>query len=275
MVRTADTIVAMAGAHLYRFAARPKWIAGHVLAVVAVVGFVNLGFWQLRRHDERAAVNHTIDERMSSGAADLLELVAAVGESPELLEFRRVSATGSYVTEQEVLWQARTRDGRSGHDVLTPLQVGGRAVMVDRGWVPIDATGPPVAEAAPARGEVEIVGVIRPGQERSGLGPIDPDTGDLERVSRVDIPKLQRQVDLELYPFYILLEADDPPPRSGLPLVQPIPVSESGPHLGYAVQWFVFAAIAAVGYPVLLRRTARDALVNDPQVGGPEAGKVV
>jgi hypothetical protein len=27
-----------------------------------------------------------------------------------------------------------------------------------------------------------------------------------------------------------------------------------GPHLGYAAQWFIFSAIAVIGYPLVLRR---------------------
>ena len=36
------------------------------------------------------------------------------------------------------------------------------------------------------------------------------------------------------------------------------PQPEEGPHLAYAVQWFIFTTIAAGGYALLLRRVARD-----------------
>lgn len=242
----------------YRFARRPKWIFGHVLAIVAVVGFVNLGFWQLRRHDERAAENSVVEERGAATAMPLGELLARHGPAPEALEFRRVVLIGKYVPDEEVLWQARTLRGVSGHDVLTPLATERGVVLIDRGWVPIDATGPPVAEASPPSSEVQVVGLIRRGSTRSGLGPRDPATGRLDRVSRVDIARLRQQVTGDLFPFYVLLESQDPTQAGSLPLPQDPPEVGSGPHLSYAVQWFVFAAIAAVGYPVLLRRTARD-----------------
>jgi hypothetical protein len=35
-------------------------------------------------------------------------------------------------------------------------------------------------------------------------------------------------------------------------------VLDEGPHLSYAVQWFIFSIIAIVGYPMILRRTARN-----------------
>ena len=37
-----------------------------------------------------------------------------------------------------------------------------------------------------------------------------------------------------------------------------LPEPTLGPHLAYAVQWFIFTTIAVVGYALLLRRVARD-----------------
>ena len=36
-----------------------------------------------------------------------------------------------------------------------------------------------------------------------------------------------------------------------------LPAPGDGPHLGYAVQWFIFTAIAVVGYPLVLRHVSR------------------
>ena len=35
------------------------------------------------------------------------------------------------------------------------------------------------------------------------------------------------------------------------------PARDEGPHLSYAVQWFLFSGVVIVGYPLLLRRRAR------------------
>jgi cytochrome oxidase assembly protein ShyY1 len=242
----------------YRFAARPRWIAGHVLAIVAIVGFVLLGFWQLRRHDQRRDTNSAISERSAAAPSSIAALLADFGDDPLALEFRRVRIWGRYRLGDEVLWQARTFNGQSGHNVLTPFLTENGAVMINRGWVPIDVVGPPVVGAEPEPGDVEIVGVIRRGQQRGRFGPIDPDVGHLDRVSRVDLARLQQQIDVQLYDFYVLLEDQSPPLKGTFPMLRPAPAAEAGPHLSYAVQWFMFAAVVAVGYPVLLRKTARD-----------------
>ena len=246
----------MSATKTYRFATRPKWIAGHLLLVVTVIGFINLGYWQLRRHDERRGVNAIMTERMAGLAVALADLVATFGDDPDELEFRRVRVSGTYLMDEEVLWQARTFKGRSGHDVLTPLAADGRAVIVDRGWVSIDVLGPPVVGAEPASIEATVTGIVRRGGVRQGLGPVDASAGQLDRISRVDIGRLQQQIEVDLYPFYILLESQSLDQGEGFPLPQDPPTPGAGPHLSYAFQWFAFAAIAAVGYPLLLVRTA-------------------
>jgi cytochrome oxidase assembly protein ShyY1 len=40
--------------------------------------------------------------------------------------------------------------------------------------------------------------------------------------------------------------------------VLPTPATDDGPHLSYAVQWFLFAGVGLIGWPVLLQRTGRE-----------------
>ena len=237
----------------YRFARRPKWLIGHVLALIAIVGFINLGFWQLRRHDERSARNATMSGQMAETPAAWGALLVMSDGDPAAAEFRRVALSGTYLVDDEVLWQARTLNGQSGHDVLTPLLIGDRAIMVNRGWVPIDASGPPVSEARPPAGEVTVRGIVLAGHARA-----EPGAGAVDRVSRIDLTRLQEQMEPRLVRFYVQLESQSPQQAATLPLPQRPPAPDAGPHLSYAFQWFVFALIAAVGYPILLRKSARD-----------------
>ena len=247
---------------------RPKWVFGHLLAVAVIVGFIALGFWQLRRLDERRDLNATIAARTTEAPAPLADLLVLYGEDVDALEYRRVEASGTYATQDEVIWQARTLDGRSGHDVLTPLVSGTRALIVNRGWVPIDASDPPVAGAEPPEGRVVVAGIVRRGQVRGSVGPRDPADGDLDRISRVDIGRLQAQIDPTLYPFYLVLENQTPAQSGAVPVLRPMVDLEEGRHLNYAIQWFLFAAIVVVGYPLLLRRTAGD----EPKENSPLMG---
>lgn len=239
----------------YSFVRSPRWLAGHVLVLVGIVAFVSLGMWQLRRLDDRRALNDVSQERIAAPSGSLDELTNTYGEAAEALEYRQAELRGRYLVGEELILVARSLQGQSGHHVLTPMLVGDRAVIVDRGWVPIDVTGPPVDEATPPGGEIIVLGTIRRSQTRGSLGAVDATTGRFERIARVDLDRLAQQITVPIYPFFVELQRQTP--ANELPLALPQPDFGEGPHLGYAVQWFLFAAVAVVGYPILLRRTAR------------------
>ncbi len=238
----------------YGFTRQPRWLVGHIVALAAIVLFVNLGMWQLRRHDEFAARDALLEERI---AAEPLTVDAARRMPVDEVDLHRVTATGTYDLSGEIVLQARSFKGRSGHNVLTPL-VGrdGTAVLVNRGWVPIDIEGPPVVGAEPPGGEVTIIGVAQDTEIRQGLGPVDPAEGRLERVSRVDLERIGAQSPFPLEPFFLQLVS--PEPIGEFPQVLDVPEPGSGPpNLSYAIQWFAFTGVVAIGYPLLLRSTAR------------------
>jgi len=249
---------------------RPRWLVGTVIAVLLVVLFVNLGFWQLRRLDEKRDRNADIEERSAQPVAPVAELVDAdtgYGEVGDLV-YRRGSAEGRYDAEGEVRIRSRSLDGRPGVWVVTPLRLDdGTALAVNRGFVPLSTDVP-----APPGGEVEVTGLLFATQERQGIGPQDPTGGRLDELSRLDLDRLQQQYGGDLYPVWLQLTGSDPPVEEGdLPLLLPEPEQDEGPHLSYAVQWFLFATIGAVGWPFVLRRAAaeerrRAARAGDPQV---------
>lgn len=223
---------------------RPKWIAGHLLAVLAVVVFINLGFWQLRRHEEKTALRDAV-------AASQALFPIPMEEAPAG-SYRQVFATGTYdgSLQTKVL---RSQEGVSGYHVITPFVLtDGRALLVDRGWISLDAELP-----APFSGVTTIAGTLWPAEEGSSI----PETLS-PAIRRID-PEIQAAFsDYEFMGEYLLLSGyehttqDDPvnPERPEISL---------GPHLGYALQWFVFAAVVMVGYPLLLKRSR-----VSPPVGG-------
>lgn len=248
-----------AGGRRYGFLLRPRWLLLHVLVALAVLGMVSAGFWQLGRLDQKRDRNRLLDAR---GALPVLDVAADLDPraSPEEvadLEWRMAEARGTYVPEDEVLVRSRSFEGAPGAWVLTPLRTAdGVAIVVNRGWVP--ASGPPALPpgAEAPTGEVAVAGLLVAGQVRGSLGPVDPAEGRLDTLARADLGRLQQQVADDLHPLYLQLQDQAPPPGE-LPLPLPEPDRDEGPHLGYAGQWFLFALVALVGYPLLIRRSAR------------------
>lgn len=239
----------------YVFLRSPLWIAGIVIALVSVLAFVNLGLWQLRRLDDRRATNAAIEERSALDPARLGVAIATHGTDPDALVHRRVLVSGEYDRAGEVMVIGTTLNGRSGHDVITPLAFDGGIVAVNRGWVPIDTEGPPAAGAEPPVGTVEVAGVLLDSETTGSLGTPGPD-GEYDQIGRIDLAALSSQWGESLLPMYLLLEKQAP---AGvlLPDPRPPPEASEGSHLAYAMQWCIFAVIAAVGFPILVMQNAK------------------
>lgn len=237
----------------------PRWLVGHVIAVTAVIAFVALGSWQLQRLEERRTGNALITARSDQDPAPLADVLARAGGDPEALAYLPVTVTGTYLSRDEIRLSTRPYQGRPGHHLLTPLlHDDGRAIVVDRGWVPIELDDPPVVQAAPGPpgAEVTVTGFLVQGQEPSPFGVDVPD-GETAYLGVPDLARIQQQVDPELAPVYLQLSAQEPAAPQALPFPAEPPALDEGSHLSYAGQWFLFAAVVAVGYPILLRRTTR------------------
>lgn len=233
----------------------PRWLLSHVLVVALAATMVALGLWQLRRLDERQAQNALVAARLEQAPVPVTDLDAA---TPAEATYRRVTATGTYRPDEEVLQRSRAHAGQNGYHVLTPLDLGdGTGILVRRGWVPFELDTPPVAEAAPPDAGVTVTGFLQPSEPQPGFGARDPAEGTLERVFRADVERIQPQVSVELLPWILQLEAQDPGQPGRLPIPAEPPEFDEGNHLSYAIQWFSFAAIAVVGYGAFLRSRQR------------------
>lgn len=245
----------------YRFALRPKWIVSHLFVLALAVAMIGACFWQLSRLQEKKDRNTRVEARTGEPMVDV-ESLAEPGafDAASDLEFRRVSATGTYRPDQEVLVRSRSRDGAPGSWVLTPLQLAdGNEVVVNRGWISNSGQ----IESVPARvvapeAEVAVEGLVRQTETRGTFGPTDPPDGVLDNLARADVSRLDAQVPEDLLPLYVQLTTQRPAPGDRAPEPVPVPTLDEGRHLGYAVQWAIFSAIALGGYPLILRRRARE-----------------
>jgi len=250
---------------MYRFLLRPKWLLFHLVVVGAIVLMINLGFWQLRRLDERQRFNEQVATSIASPPA-LLDDVLDVGIDPATVEWRQVRAAGTYLPDETIAIVNRSQGGMAGDLVVTPLQLDdGRILLVERGFLPLAST----VDAPPA-GTVEITGRLRPSQERRRGGLSDRSDGDLREAQRVDLDRLAAQLPAPLVPMYVEL-VESAPPEAGRALA-PITLPEltEGSHLSYAGQWFIFSIAVGVGWVLAVRRSASARRGGPADTGAPD-----
>jgi surfeit locus 1 family protein len=242
------------------FSGRRLWLS--LLAIAGVALCCGLGVWQLDRLAQRQVRNATIDARM---ALPPLPLGAAPAD-PDALDYRHVEARGVYDPEQEIVLRTRALDGAPGVHVITPLRLSGSdaAVLIDRGWLPMELSAPVARRPYAEPGELVVQGIARRSQADEGgpaEAPLLPGQTRRDAWFRVDIAQIERQAGYRLLPVFI---EQQPAPRDpALPRRTTTTDTGPGPHLSYAIQWFSFAGILLMGYPALVLRRARRGAITD------------
>ena len=240
---------------MYRFLLSPRWLRLITAALVVAAGCVALGFWQLDRFHQKQGRSHLVDANVTADPVSPDTLLDVGRALPPAEQWRRVEAHGRYDGANELLVRNRPLEGSTGYYVLTPLVTAdGPALLVNRGWVPVGATARTRPEVPPApAGEVTVIARVRPSE------PSDQKSAPLAgQVRRIDVPAIAAKLPYDVYGGYGELVEQRPAPASSLTLL-PEPDPGIGPHLAYAFQWWVFAAIALGGVVVLARREAREA----------------
>lgn len=239
---------------MYRFLLSRRWLGLLVAALLAAVACGLLGDWQLHRLGARHARNDLIRANLHRPPVPVEQALRVGREPAEAGQWRPVRATGRWDTAHQLLVRLRPYQGQVGFYVLTPLvTAAGPAVLVNRGWLP-PGTGPAGRPAVPRppSGAVTVTGRLRR-TEPPATGAEPPEG----QVTRIDVPGLSRRAPYQVYGGFLELTRQEPSPRRA-PLAVPAPEPSEGPHLLYAVQWFLFGAMALGGYVVLARREAAD-----------------
>lgn len=225
-----------------RLLLRPGWLALTALVLVfAVCCFTLLAPWQFDRHTDRKATNEAITRSSSAPPVPVTDLTGP-------REWRTVTATGTYLVEDEVVARLRTVQGEPAFEVLTPFRLtGGEVVLVDRGYVRpaqgVDEVTVPDYPPAPS-GEVTVTARYRSDErdprERTAL--TGPD--GRPQVYAVDSRAVGSVTGLELRPGYLALTHGSP----GVVAALPLPELEAGPFLSYALQWITFGVMTLLAW---------------------------
>ncbi len=225
-----------------------KRLALLTVALLVAAVCVRLGIWQLARHEGRRERNAAIAGRLA-----LLPVSPLDDLTVDSVEYRRVRAIGIVDTTRVVVEVGRAVNTVPAVYVVLPLRLAdGHAVLVEAGWSPSPDAMSLGESMVRGNDTVDVRGVL-----------LAPRTGAMPKS--VEWPLSVRFADPlvlgPLFPYplhpWILRRTDwstDPTPG-----LRPIPLPEltRGPHLSYAVQWFVFATIAVVGTIALLVTEAK------------------
>ncbi len=218
-----------------------------MLVIFSIGAFGVLSWWQWSRADERRADRIAIEVSVSDP-----QTLDSAADADELIAFTPVKMNGTFRDEYSVLVRKRPLEGSNGLWVMTPFQTAdGAQVWLLRGWLPAasSATGVIEVPAAPG-GVIDITAAIRAPEGT------DPVLGLPQgQVPGVD-PKVLPETGSPTASNFLQLMATDAP-EEGL-LSVPLPSVDEGQNISYAVQWILFALVAAVGWFYFLRREEKE-----------------
>lgn len=247
----------------WRFALSPRWLGYLALVVVFAIVCSMLGMWQFQRRAEARAAIDLVEANYDGQPSPVAEVLPSLDAYEPGQQWTPVLLRGSYLLDDEFLVRNRPLNGQPGFEVLVPFQLeNGTVFVVDRGWVSIGSRqdAPDVVPAAPA-GEVTVVARLKAGEPvLAGRGA----PAGTNQIATIQLDEIAERLGLETYTGAYGLIASEVPAPATAPITTVKPEPDEGPHLSYALQWFVFALIGFIGLGWALREEYRVVNQADP-----------
>lgn len=222
-----------------------RWVGYFSLLLVFSIACVWLGNWQFERRAEARAEIARIDANYDAAPVPLAEtLPDPAAFDVDKHKWQTVELHGRYIGDT---YLARNRPGPNGvgsNLIQAFQQDDGSVIFIDRGWVAVSGTEevPPGLPAA-STGTATVQARLRESEPtiagRSSAG---------HSIASINLPELARLsgVDGKVYTgAFGQLVSEVPAGSTGVLTARPL--RDEGPHLSYALQWYVFIIIAAIG----------------------------
>jgi len=242
-----------------------RWLTALAVAALFALSCAFLGRWQWHRHEDKAARADRINSHYLASPVALSRAMPGPDVPlPLAKEWTLVTATGRYAAERLMLVRNRPNNGVFGYEVVLPLELAdGTAMLVDRGWIPNgrNATEPSSVPATPT-GDITVTGWLRPGEPSQGRAMPNG------QLASINIAEARAQTGARLYDAYLILRAEAGKPGERLTRPQPLeqPDTGEGPHLAYALQWWLAAPVGFILVLVGARRELLEGGSGPPKV---------
>ena len=201
-----------------------------ILGVVGCAVLIYLGLWQL---DRRAWKEDMLADITAGIQADPVPLPDAIDPS---MKYLPVTVSGT-TTGAEIDVLSHTREQGAGYQIVSRFVTDdGRAILLDRGFVPQEARR---IDRPPVR--LQVTGNLHWPQDASSSTPAPNMDENIWLARDVDAMALT----LDTLPVMVVASAVEGDNQGA----RPLPVAIEGipnNHLSYAVQWFLIAATWAV-----------------------------
>lgn len=217
-------------------------------AALLVPIFISAGQWQWNKAASKANLQAQLDSR----AAEPATPIPTTRVDAQSLLYRKVVARGHYEPRHQILIDNRTYHEQAGYHVITPLHVEGSEIrlLVNRGWVPAPADHSLVPQISTPAGLIEVRGTAAVPATRFFTLGADRASPEWQYVwQNLDLAAYAEAVKFPIQPIVIELDAGST--AGGFVREWRRPDERVQTNLGYALQWWSFAATTVVLWLVL------------------------
>lgn len=229
----------------WTFLTSKRWLGYWALLLIFSVVCVLLGNWQFaRRADARAEIAR-IDANYDAEPVALQEALTTPSAFDEdAQKWLPVTVAGVYLEQEQLVVRNRPNASEVGYEILAPLELdSGEVFIVNRGWIPASSDGSVAQVELPAlpEGPVQVTARLK-ASEPTITGRVP----ELNSIGTINLDQVQSLIGVPTYTgAYGLLINEEPSADHGA--LAERPERDEGPHLSYALQWYVFIVIALLG----------------------------
>jgi cytochrome oxidase assembly protein ShyY1 len=234
------------------------------MTVAFAVACVALGQWQFARRAEAQAAIALLNANFDKSSSPVSEVIPSFTDSDTSRKWTPITMTGHYLSDKVYYARNRVSDGGIGFEQLVMFRDDtSRAVLlIDRGWVAAnDNYSAPQNPPAVPSSTLTITARLMPSEQT-----IDGRSAPDGQIATIHVPTLAGLItfqDSSVYAnWYARVDTESVKSTTGTPWEKP--VLDEGPHLSYALQWYVFAVMGFIGYGWALRREAKGPVVEEP-----------
>lgn len=223
-----------------------------IFVVLCLPVLLRLGFWQLDRAEQKRTILAEQQTLAEQPAVDYQQLDAG-----QFANYRNVSVQARWLPRIFLL-DNQTWQGKFGYEVIQAAQLeNGQLLLVSRGWIQGSLDRKQLPQVDTPAGIQLLSGYLYQPQATLQLAETETSTGWPRVIQAVELEKLYKQVGITgRMPPLFLLRLDQYNPAvltSHWQIVNVLPEK----HTGYAVQWFLMAAVLVILFLVASFRRIR------------------
>ena len=222
------------------------------------IGIISLAFlvilclylakWQIERGNEKDLLYNSYQKNISMQPQVVDEL------SEYYNNFTKIKVSGELLPENQFLLDNKVYKRKAGYDVITPMLVNNKILLVNRGWVDgNNRLTMPDIDIATINTDVE--GYTYEYKEGFMLKDESKNTSWPRLIQSVNIKEISEALDKEVFSYSLIMSTTQ---INSLQLRETHQKNDKLKHYMYAGQWFIFSIIGFILIIVLLKRTKNE-----------------